>query len=267
LGHEFSPGKLLAAVVRIHSFSTNLPTNGNAHLRANDHSETLEDAEFVRLQAQKFDLEVGLAGIERVIQVLKLARPSGLPGHVTLSGIECELLQTACLTTFAAIRDGLINRLAVAIEPVKVKYFSQPEPLFGPEANSAFPGLVAEDISEAGKCLALDRGTACVFHLTRAMEAVVQRLGAKLGVTLIDKNNVDLDWGVIVANMKVNVEAMPKGPAKDKWSEALTLLVHVKQAWRHPTMHPKRHYTPEEAASIFDAVRSFMRHLAGLIAG
>jgi hypothetical protein len=267
LVHAFSPGKLLSAAVRVHSFSENLPTKANAHFKPNDYAETIREAEFIKGQAEKFDLDVGLAGIERVLQVLALAKSNTLPGHLTLNGIECDLLQSACLTAFAGIRDGLVKRLAIAIEPAKTKYYLQPEPLFGPEVDSTFPGLVAEDISEAGKCLALDRGTACVFHLSRAMEAVVQKLGAKLAVTLTDKNNVDLDWGVIIANMRLKVEAMPKGPLRDEWSEHLSLLAHVKQAWRHPTMHPKQTYTPEEAGAVFDAVKSFMRHLAGLICG
>ena len=58
---------------------------------------------------------------------------------------------------------------------------------------------------------------------------------------------------------------MPRGPEKDKWSEALTLLVHVKQAWRNPTMHPKRTYTQAEADDIFRATRSFMQNLADLV--
>ena len=155
--------------------------------------------------------------------------------------------------------------LMLVLKPENQRYFEPEEPIFGQEVESAFPGFVSENISEAGKCLALGRGTAAVFHLMRALEHAVQRLGAKLNVTVIDKNNVDLDWGKIVANMKAPVEAMAKGPEKDKWSEALTLLIHVKQAWRHPTMHPKETYTEEQAKVVLDATGAFMRHLASLV--
>jgi hypothetical protein len=43
---------------------------------------------------------------------------------------------------------------------------------------------MAEDISEAAQCLALNRPTACVFHLMRVMETGVQILGNRLGIQL-----------------------------------------------------------------------------------
>ena len=108
----------------------------------------------------------------------------------------------------------------------------------------------------------LGRYTASVFHLMRAMEIVVSSLGVK---TVIDKNNTDLEWGKILSNLKTPIEAMPKGKEKDDWSAALTLLVHVKQAWRNPTMHPKKTYTEEHAKEIFFATRSFMISLSALV--
>jgi hypothetical protein len=151
----------------------------------------------------------------------------------------------------------------LVIAPDKKQLYEQPEPLFGKEVDDAFG--CAEDISEAGKCLALDRGTATVFHLMRAMEKTVFRLGEKLEVTIIDRNKDPLVWGKILANMKKPIEAMPAGANRDLWSEAFTHLYHVKQAWRNDVMHPKQTYTPEEAKVLFGAVRSFMQHLAKLV--
>jgi hypothetical protein len=39
-------------------------------------------------------------------------------------------------------------------------------------------------------------------------------------------------------------------------------LQMVKIAWRNPTMHIVKSYTPEEAEDVFRAVRSFMQRLA-----
>jgi hypothetical protein len=39
-----------------------------------------------------------------------------------------------------------------------------------------------EDADEAGKCFAVGRYTACVFHLMRIMERCVQKMGRDLGV-------------------------------------------------------------------------------------
>ena len=39
----------------------------------------------------------------------------------------------------------------------------------------------------------------------------------------------------------------------------------VKIAWRNPTMHIARKYTPDEAEEIFRGTRTFMKHLAAYL--
>jgi len=73
------------------------------------------------------------------------------------------------------------------------------------------------------------------------------------------------EWGKLLSDINKKIEVMPKGDIRDKWSESHTLLYHVKQAWRNTTMHPKQSYTTNEAREVFDAVKSFMRHLVILI--
>jgi hypothetical protein len=230
-----------------------------------DFGDVISDVQSLADLADRVELDAGKAAIKLVIETLEKKFAFNGGNNFGLDELRRKQLQERCRYAYAALRDGLEQRFAVTIAPSKLGYYQQSEPLFGPEIDAAFPGSIAEDISEAGKCLALDRATACVFHLMRVLDAAVQKLGDKLKVTIVDKNNVDLDWGIILANMKAPIEAMPKGPHKDSWSEALTLLIHVKQTWRHPTMHPKQTYTPEEAKSIFEATRSFMLHLATLV--
>jgi hypothetical protein len=162
------------------------------------------------------------------------------------------------------ISDELDNRFFLSIPFDLVEYYRQPSPVFGDEVENKLPE-VSEDISEAGKCLALNRRTAAVFHLSRAMERAVLSLGAKMGVTVIDKDNVELEWGKILANLSVPIERMQKGERKDKWSAAFVLLLHTKTAWRNPTMHPKQTYTEEQARDIFGAAKAFMRSLVELV--
>jgi hypothetical protein len=143
-----------------------------------------------------------------------------------------------------------------------VPYYSQSDPLFGAEVEDRFNA--SEDISEAGKCLALGRSTASVFHLMRAMEVAVSEIGKVLNVTVVDKDNVNLEWGKILGNIRDPIEKMPKGDRKNEWSHAFTLLLHAKTAWRNPTMHPKQTYTTEQAKEIFACCQSFMKALAEL---
>jgi hypothetical protein len=46
------------------------------------------------------------------------------------------------------------------------------------------------------------------------------------------------------------------------YSEALSDLRSVKNAWRNPTMHFTRTYGEQEAGKIFDRTEAFMVHLA-----
>jgi hypothetical protein len=66
-------------------------------------------------------------------------------------------------------------------------YFEQAK-LFGEDVFAKFPSANS-DIVEAGTCLALERGTACVMHLMRACEVGLRALAATLYVT--EQNN----WG------------------------------------------------------------------------
>lgn len=85
------------------------------------------------------------------------------------------------------VGDEMEVKLFLAIPAHRSAYFDQSSPLFGDEVSVAFPAAV-EDISEAGKCFALGRNTAAVFHVMRAMEVAVQVIGGKLGATVSDND-------------------------------------------------------------------------------
>jgi hypothetical protein len=162
-----------------------------------------------------------------------------------------------------ALRTDLKAAKFIAVDFAKANFYENKQ-LFGQQVEDTF-GESTEDIEEAGKCFAFGRYTASVFHLMRAMESAVKVLGIKLDVTVIDKNNIDLEWGKIITNIKTKVETMDRGAIKNDWCEAVSLLYHVKQAWRNSTMRPKDTYTEDEAKAVFDAVRSFMIVLAPLV--
>ena len=75
----------------------------------------------------------------------------------------------------------------------------------------------------------------------------------------------DREWGKLLSDIDAKIEQMPKGDMRNAWSECHANLYHVKQAWRHGTMHPKETYTPDQAKEVFQAVRVFMIQLATLV--
>lgn len=208
-------------------------------------------------QLTKLDTRLARKKAEAILMALKIAPRHEAAAVAAVISRQLEELRER-------IQQELEDRAIYFLSPPEAAMFEQGIGSFAPGIRDRFADM-STDLGEAAYCLALSRNTACIFHLMRAMEAAVQAIGAKLGVTIIDKNNVDLEWGKVVANVKNAVEAMPRGDERDQWSEVVTLLYHVKQCWRNSTMHPKQTYTSEEADEVRRAVNGFLRHLAKLV--
>ena len=176
--------------------------------------------------------------------------------------IETRKLADMTHILWRRITDEIDLRKFLYVSPAQQEFY-EAKYLFGVEVETTF-SRTTEDISEAGKCYALARYTASVFHLMRVMEIGVQELGKKLGVKLVGEKV----WQVILDQTNSVIRTMPAKTAAQKkkqawFAEASAHLFNVKLAWRNPVMHPKRTYTEEEAKQLLVTVRSFMRHLAG----
>jgi hypothetical protein len=139
------------------------------------------------------------------------------------------------------------------------------DPQFESFVTDIYP-ILTYDIVEAGNCLALERTTACVFHLMRIVEFCVQKLGEKLGVPLVNESV----WQKIMDQVDSRIRDMPEKPAakkrlKEKYADVAGHLYNVKVAWRNPVMHPKRTYTAEEAEHLFTTVRMFTELMVRLL--
>jgi hypothetical protein len=158
------------------------------------------------------------------------------------------------------IDDELRDREFFAFEASQIEYFDRKN-LFGDEVAIAFPSALV-NIEEAGKCLALDRSTACVFHLMRVMETGLMVIGKALGIPYAPS------WESYLRQIDDRVQKKWKSKSirwkRDEpfFKDVSAHLHSVKNAWRNPTMHIVRDYTPEQAEEIFQAVGVFMRHLA-----
>ena len=68
-----------------------------------------------------------------------------------------------------------------------------------------FPDMI-EDLSEAGNCFALERYTACVFHLMRIMEKAVQKFADRIGLSMTSV--CDKEWQVILNEMRGQLNSL-----------------------------------------------------------
>jgi hypothetical protein len=156
--------------------------------------------------------------------------------------------------------DELDEREFFYVAPERVRFYVQPM-LMGKDVNDRF-ALAIDDIEDAGKCLALGQGTACVLHTMRVMECGLRALGKALLIPYAPS------WESYLKQISDNIGKKYKNKTAswkrdEKFYRDLSGdLLTIKQAWRNPTMHVDRKYAVEEAEQIFTAAKNFMSRLA-----
>ncbi len=186
-------------------------------------------------------------------------------GCLYIQGQVAGNLSAATRTIVDVLGKDMEGKLFLMLPRSREAFFDQPRPLFGADVADAFPEA-AEDISEAGKCFALSRFTASIFHLMRAIESAMQVIGPRIGAAVQDADGKGLPWGVIARNMKDKIDRLPKGSDEQvRWYRAHSFLEVLNRAWRAPTAHPKQTYTAEEAEAVMNAAKSFMQELTPFV--
>ncbi len=158
-------------------------------------------------------------------------------------------------------QDECISQRFFSVPAGKSHYYCDAAILFGENVATKFPAT-SFDIEEAGKCLALDRATASVFHLVRVMELGLRALARGLGIPYAPS------WESYLRQIETKISEK-HGKKSRAWKrdehfyrDVAGDLQLVKIAWRNPTMHVGRKYTPEEAEDVFRAVKAFMQRLS-----
>jgi hypothetical protein len=170
---------------------------------------------------------------------------------------------------FRVMNDELGLAMLFSVKPENAKYYEPPEPLFGKTVADQFPSDASAEIDEAGKCFALSRHTACVFHLMRILEVGIGAIRYSLGMPDPVKD-ADRNWGKMLKTIKAEIDrrnaakpaAWKNAADKDFFEGAIASLDAVKNVWRNATMHVEKTYGEEQAEHIFNAVRGFMSKLA-----
>lgn len=152
------------------------------------------------------------------------------------------------------------------LDQAQVKLFEGDPPLFGKTVADKFPSVVFE-VGEVGKCLAIKRATAAVFHLMRITEIGINAVRQSLAIPDPIRGG-DRNWGAILRLIKAEMvrrsdAKLWKNNDKEFFESAYACLDAIKGAWRNTTMHVENKYNDEEAEDILAAVRAFMRTLSG----
>lgn len=168
----------------------------------------------------------------------------------------------------------LEERMYDELDSITVLWVSQREAgffekteLFGALFKKQFPAANGEVI-EAGNCFALGRYTACVFHLMRATEKGVLALFSALQLPPLSQPT--WSWGSVLRQIDEEIKRRNKTMASDPtwiadkefFEQAYAFLHSVKNPIRNSTMHVASTYDEAGAENVFNAIKSFLSHLA-----
>lgn len=218
----------------------------------------LGEVETITKQCQILDLSLAIKKAQSIKIKLEQLRTDYSPQTVS------DVVSRDIVELRERIVQSLEDSVVYAVDPKKKRYLANVENMFPADVLDKLVEATY-DLSEACSCLGMARNTACVFHLMRAIELSVKKLGAEIGVTIIDKHDKDLDWGKIISNLNAAIANYPNGVKRDELSAVVAMLYHVKNAWRNNTMHPKVTYTDEEAEAVFEASKSFLKVAASCL--
>jgi hypothetical protein len=225
------------------------------HMRDDDETKLGGVSEELKCEAERLKIRSVSQQLARIWEYVD-------SGNLNAAGLHPMIVE---------LNNRMIGELSVKeclmIDETAVKYYRQSQPSFGIEVQSKFPSASFE-IDEAGKCLALNRSTASVFHLMRTMEIGVRAVARCLQISDPMKP-ANRNWGIMLRRIWEDGISKKWPTAADRAAgdgaafEALhASLDAVKNPWRDATMHVENKYTSDEAENIFAAVRGFMMRLA-----
>lgn len=168
------------------------------------------------------------------------------------------------------LEDELSSMMFFYLPLAKLRYYEakhlahESRFIFGEDVRERYPGLVP-DIEQAGKCFALGRYTASVFHLMRVLEGALHVLKRPLGITTWSPT-----WNASITAIRNSVTKQSRRRISRKLrernaflEECANYLQSIANAWRNPTMHRvNRNYDEEEAEDVFNAVGALLRYMA-----
>lgn len=255
----------MAALRSIHQeislAQVNLHGGHDASINGIDKDRIRQNFQYVLKKAQEYGLETVCDRIERIFVATR--------SNQILTWTETSRQMKALLEAF---EDDTKFLYLYAYPKEKAKRFLLLQSDWGATLK-AFPDL-KDDLERSLDLYALGHNLASVFHLMRVAEVGVQRLGKKLGVSLTKVTATkltDLTWHQILDAMNPKLKALPQktpaGKARyEKYSAIQSYLYGVKDAWRNPTMHPRKAgYSDLETLDIINHMRSFMNELASVV--
>jgi hypothetical protein len=268
---QFDAGKLFISITGLSNLGHGIEQGGSLAIPLSNYHNVKEQITHACAELERLNMPVSLGSANDLRAVVE--------GEVNLSGpvdskwgqlVVFESLPLARYRNFskelvARFKHEAGSRMALLLDAKAAAYFDASEPLFGDPVDKAFPDC-ADDIEEAGKCLALDRPTACVFHLMRAAEAVAAVLSARIGGETHDSRTGErLTFGSLYAQVEAKVRDMPRGDEKDAWLHLDGLMKTLNRGTRTKVAHPGTWYLKSKAEAILGQTKAFLQEAEELL--
>jgi hypothetical protein len=216
-------------------------------------------------EARELELDVTAANVEKALAVL-----DGRAAREHLSAHEARNFHRLIEFAQTAVRDQLSKQTVLVVPLSKAKLYEPGAPLFGADVASKFKKKGRWEVGEAGKCLALGRHTACVFHLMRAIEVTIDAIRVCLQLPTPTKGQHKA-WGAALEAIRIEIERRENLGYVRQWNskadkkffdEVYMSLVAIKDGCRDDTMHVESTYTESEAEHLFALTKGFMQKVA-----
>jgi hypothetical protein len=223
---------------------------------APNRSNWIKRLEELQPTIRELELDASGTALDRLIGALR--QPEVNPEHA-------DLIRQFAGSFRQVFVDQMAHRRFLMLLPSQDRLYEDVKS-FGEDVAIAFPSA-GYDIEEATKCLALERATACVFHLMRIMEICLRVVAASLKDPRVDPAS-NPNWGVMLKRFdeelaKPLAKRSPDWAADDAfYSGVAAQLRAVKDAWRNKTIHVSQTYDPARAEDVFTHVRAFTRQVA-----
>ena len=179
---KFNAPSFMAAIANLQSGRYRI----EGHLRA-DHDRTLEKAivsDGDRKSAPKSlkVLKIHILNIGcRVTAMAVDDFITALDADAETKTMTIKLFAEKIAEDKSRLRHELSLSQLYVLDNERAKYFTAGPSAFGSDVSDALPQAIP-DIEDAGKCIALQQGTASVFHSMRVMEAALKELARLLGI-------------------------------------------------------------------------------------
>ncbi len=146
-------------------------------------------------ECERVDLPMTLAQLKRIKESL-----DGVAGSRGEKTITNDSIRQMFHELMNRLWDELDTHVFYQIESQKSLFYEEPEKYIGQEVSKAFP-TAARELTDASKCYATGRDTACVFHLMRALELGLTCMARVFGVSS-DYTN----WQNIIEQIEAKIE-------------------------------------------------------------